>query len=236
MILNIILLIVGTLLGGLVFYLVPKLKTQLGYPLVFAGSYLLAITIIHIIPELFVMSDSPTEIGIYVLAGFFLQVLLEHFSAGVEHGHFHSERSVSMTGRLSIVLALFIHSFLEGTLLTHDSPFHEEHESHSLLVGILLHKMPAAFALMVTMAHLGKRAYIFLLLFSLASPLGLLFADFSVLTAKNYNYLFAIVCGSFLHIATTIFVESSPIHKFGLQRILIASAGALMAIMVEYLG
>lgn len=236
MLFSIIILIVGTLIGGLLFQFIPRIKSELSNPLIFAGSYLLAITIIHIIPELFVMSDAPSEIGIYILAGFFLQMFLEYFSAGVEHGHFHKERTISITGRLSLVFALFIHSFLEGTLLTHDSPFHEEHESHSLLFGILLHKMPAAFALMVTMSNLGNRAYIFLFLFSLASPAGLVFADLYSFSPANYNQLFAVVCGSFLHIATTIFVETSPNHKFGLSRILIALTGALLAILVEYFG
>ncbi|MFK7953890.1 MAG: zinc permease [Ekhidna sp.] len=235
MILTIVILISSTLLGGLSFSLIPALKKNLRLPLIFAGSYLFSVTIIHIIPELFSTASDPSRIGLFVLIGFFIQQFLEYFSSGVEHGHFHSDKAVSVSGRFSIVVALIIHSLLEGSLLTHDSPFHEKHESYSLLFGIILHKMPAAFALMVTMNGLGKKAIYLLILFSLASPLGLLMGDLLMLSEDSLLILFAIVCGSFLHISTTIFVEASPDHHFGLNKILISISGALLAIVVEYL-
>lgn len=214
--------------------LFPGLKKNLRLPLIFAGSYLFSVTIIHIIPELFSSSPNPSRIGLYVLIGFFVQQFLEYFSSGVEHGHFHADKAVSVSGRMSIVVALFVHSLLEGSLLTHDSPLHEKHESYSLLLGIILHKMPAAFALMVTMQGLGKRALYLLILFSLASPAGLLLGDLLSFSEEGVLVLFAIVCGSFLHISTTIFVEASPEHHFGLNKILISLLGATLAILAEY--
>lgn len=234
MITTIIILIVSTLIGGFALNFFSSLKKNLRLPLIFAGSYLFAITIIHIIPELFSISPDPSTIGLYVLIGFFMQQFLEYFSSGVEHGHFHSDKALTVSGRFSIVIALFIHSLLEGSLLTHDSPFHEKHESYSLLLGIVLHKMPAAFALMVTMHQMGRKAIYLLILFSLASPIGLLFADMFTFSEGNVLILFAIVCGSFLHISTTIFVEASPDHHFGLNKILISVMGAALAILVEY--
>ena len=204
-------------------------------PLIFAGSYLFSITIIHIIPELFATSSNPSKVGLYVLLGFFIQQLLEYFSSGVEHGHVHTNHAVSLTGRVSIIVALIIHSLLEGMLLTHESPLHDKHESHSLLIGIILHKMPAAFALMATMAGMGKRAIYLLILFSIASPIGLLISDYVLVSEESILIMFAIVCGSFLHISTTIFVEASPNHHFGLNKILISLSGALLAILAEYL-
>lgn len=173
--------------------------------------------------------------GLFILLGFFLQQFLEYFSAGVEHGHVHAEKAVSVSGRFSIMIALMVHSLLEGTVLTHDSPFHEEHESHSLLLGIVLHKMPAAFALMAAMSGMGKKAIYLLLLFSITSPIGFLVSDYVLVNEESLLIMFAIVCGSFLHISTTIFVESSPNHHFGLKKILISLAGAVLAIVAEYL-
>lgn len=234
MILTISVLIVSTILGGLSLKLLPGLEKNLRLPLIFAGSYLFAITIIHIIPELFSISHDPSSTGLYVLVGFFLQQFLEYFSSGVEHGHVHTDKALSASGRFSIVAALMIHSFLEGTLLTHDSPFHENHESYSLLLGIVLHKMPAAFALMATMQGLGKRALYVLILFSLASPIGFILSEYIMMSEDVVLVVFAVVCGSFLHISTTIFVESSPEHHLGLNKILISLAGALLAILVEF--
>ena len=234
MILTVLILIVTTMIGGLSIKLIPADKRDMRLPLIFAGSYLLAITVIHIIPELFSTSPDPSKVGLYVLIGFFFQQFLEYFSSGVEHGHVHTKEAVSVGGRISIVVALTIHSLLEGTLLTHDSPFHEEHESYSLLLGIVLHKMPAAFALMATMQGMGKRAVYLLILFSLASPAGLVLSDYVLISGDAVVIVFAIVCGSFLHISTTIFVEASPGHRFGLNKILISVLGALLAIAVEY--
>jgi hypothetical protein len=235
MISTIAILILCTLLGGVSIFLLPNLRQNLRLPLIFAGSYLFAITIIHIIPELFSISSNPSQVGLYVLIGFFVQQFLEYFSSGVEHGHVHTHKADTVGGRSSIILALMIHSLLEGTLLTHDSPFHEKHESYSLLLGIVLHKMPAAFALMATMQTLGKRAIYLLILFSLASPIGLVLSDFIFLAQDAVLVVFAVVCGSFLHISTTIFVEASPDHHFGLNKILISLLGAVLAIMVEFM-
>ena len=235
MLLIITALIVSTLIGGLSIYFVPSISKNIKLPLIFAGSYLFALTVIHIMPELFSISKNPSQMGLYVLAGFFLQQFLEYFSSGVEHGHVHPNQAMSNKGRFSLIIALMIHSLLEGTLLTHESPFHEEHESYSLLIGILLHKVPAAFALMATLTGMGKRAIYLLLLFSISSPLGLLVSDFVLVSEESLLIMLAIVSGNFLHIATTIFVESSPNHHFGLSKILISIAGALFAILAEYL-
>ena len=74
-----------------------------------------------------------------------------------------------------------------------------------------------------------------LILFSVASPIGLMMSDFILLSEEAVLVVFAIVCGSFLHISTTIFVEASPEHHLGLNKILISISGALLAIVVEYM-
>ena len=211
MFLTISILIFSTILGGLSLRLFPEGKRDIRFPLIFAGSYLLAITIIHIIPELYTMSSNPSHIGLYVLAGFFLQQILEYFSSGIEHGHVHKHKAISSSGRASIVIALIIHSLLEGTLLTHDSPFHDKHESHSLLLGIVLHKMPAAFALMILFIKSGyskAMALTCLLIFASMSPLGALVTSKMELDLAVLANLVALVVGSFLHISTTILFEA----------------------------
>ena len=134
MILNITILILSVWIGGFSARWLGGHRLNIQLPLVFAGSFLFAVTIIHIIPELFTISSNPQQIGLWVLAGFFLQRVLENFSKGVEHGHTHTHGSNSSAVRFSILFALVVHSFLEGTLLTHESPFHEQHESYSLVL------------------------------------------------------------------------------------------------------
>lgn len=234
MILTIATLIVCVWLGGAASKLAVGRSVNIELPLVFAGSFLFAITIIHIIPELFALSERPQLIGIYVLVGFFIQRILEYFSRGVEHGHTHQHGIDSSVTKISILAALSIHSLLEGSLLTHESPFHQQHESYSLLLGIILHKMPAAFALMVVLNKVRSK-WILLLIFSLASPIGLILGSTLDLAPGDLIILFALVCGSFLHISTTIFVETSPEHSFGLNKTVVSVVGAGLAIVVEYL-
>lgn len=231
-------LIISTLAGGLLSNSIDFKPETIRYPLIFAGSFLFSITLIHILPEVYSSGMNPMRIGLFVLIGFFLQQFLEHFSSGIEHGHFHKGHEFSGVTKWSMVVALIVHSLLEGALLTHDSPFHEQHESYSLLAGILLHKVPAAFALMTTLKSESRFTFsqwAILIVFSLASPLGLLLSGYMLdLSHEALVILFAIVSGSFLHISTTIFVESSPNHSFGLRKIFVSLLGASIAILSEF--
>ena len=239
MILNILVLFIGTFLGGLLIYVVKTTATSLKLPLVFAGSFLFAVTVIHILPELFSVSPNPMEMGMVVLLGFFFQQFLETFTSGVEHGHYHKGELSSNRRKAGLIGALVIHSVLEGSLLNHESPFHHQHESHSLLLGILFHKIPAAFALMAVIK--GQKGFrmgdlVILFIFSISSPVGLLLSNAVIpISSPNMIFLFAFVSGSFLHISTTIFVETSPNHHLGLKRTLVGIGGALLAILAEYL-
>ena len=90
MYLNFFILFFSALLAGLSVVLYPAIsKKNFKVILAFSGSYLFSITVIHILPELFHDAKDITITGTYVLAGFFLQMILEFFSSGVEHGHIH---------------------------------------------------------------------------------------------------------------------------------------------------
>jgi zinc transporter ZupT len=101
-----------------------------------------------------------------------------------------------------------------------------------------LHKIPAAFAMMTVLLcqyEKSKWPLIFLIIFALASPFGVLFSEIVELGPFAGEILFALVSGSFLHISTTIVFESSPQHKFKISRIGISILGAVVAILVQAL-
>lgn len=212
--------------------------------LVFAGAYLFSITIIHIMPELFTQATNPTTIGVYVLLGFFLQQILEYFTAGAEHGHVHQhehEHKHGGTGALLVLVAMIVHALLEGSLLAHPSTVHAHHDTNSILFGIVLHKAPAAFALMsiiICQLQNKKLAIFYLVLFAAASPLGMVLGDFyvenSTVANETFIILFAIVSGNFLHISTTIVFETSEDHHFNARKLGVAIIGALIAVGAEY--
>jgi zinc transporter ZupT len=248
------------LLSGLSIFFVPKGKnTSFKLLLVFAGSYLFGITIIHILPELYRQHQSYEWIGLFVLGGFFLQQLLEYFTSGIEHGHLHAHDHAHTTDHhhhrhfdhtqqsvsaIVLLIALCVHAFLEGGMLAQPAAMigQPHYDQNAILLGIALHRAPAAFALMTVLAfQLGsrKKAIPHLIVFSVAAPVGLLLstflADNEILTASGMVALYALVCGNFLHISTTIVFESSPEHRFHAQKMAIAVVGALLAVAVEYL-
>lgn len=57
--------------------------------LTFCGGLLFSTAILHLLPEVLAYGH-PTE-NLWLLSGFFLQFILEKFSAGIEHGHLHHE-------------------------------------------------------------------------------------------------------------------------------------------------
>ncbi|HHP7241673.1 MAG TPA: ZIP family metal transporter [Cyclobacteriaceae bacterium] len=229
------------LFSGLSLLFFPSFKKSgLRNLLVFAGSYLFAITTIHILPEIFHLSNEPHRIGIFILLGFLFQHVLELFTSGVEHGHFHKSASVKSGNKsLFILIALCIHAFLEGSLLIHDSPFREEHSSASILNGIILHKIPAAISLMSIILWVYTKKIIpvvFLTVFCLASPAGLIIGNYAIdISETSFNDLFGFVSGNFLHISTTIFIESNPEHQSNLRKTLIIFLGAAVAMIIEFI-
>lgn len=242
---DLVILFFSALLAGLLVFLVPKVSSlTFKLTLVFAGAYLFSITIIHLLPEIFTAAKSASNIGFYILVGFFMQIVLAQFTSGVEHGHIHGHgaghhQSFSAS---TLLIALCFHAFMEGTLLAHPSGHVHQHDDQALLLGIILHKMPAAFALMsVLRTHFSsaKKAVFYLILFALASPLGAMvsagFHDISLITDDLFLIIYALVCGNFLHISTTIFFESSPEHRFHFKKLLVSLAGALLAVLAEFI-
>jgi zinc transporter ZupT len=193
----------------------------------FSGSYLLAICLLHLIPEIYI-NDVP-GIGIYILAGFFLQVLLEFFSGGIEHGHVHVHKEDIEVIPVALLLSLCFHAFTEGMPLGGEM----EHKHNTLLLGIILHKMPIAFVLMAFMlkAKIARsKAIVVLIVFAAMAPLGL-FVGAEVQGLISIEKLLAVVVGIFLHVSTTILFESTDNHRFNIQKIIIIIFGASLAFL-----
>jgi zinc transporter ZupT len=249
MLIKLLVLFFTPLISGLLIYLLPKSRgTNFRLLLVFAGSYLFAITVIHILPELYQHTQEVEPIGLFVLAGFFLQQLLEFFTSGVEHGHIHTsdvhihDHPHQAISALVLLFALCIHAFLEGAMLAQPIAVGPVYDVNAILLGIALHRAPAAFALMTVLAfqlHSRNRALPHLIGFSFAAPAGLLLSTYltnhEIISTAGLIYLYALVCGNFLHISTTIVFESSPGHRFNARKMAVAIVGALVAVAVEYI-
>jgi zinc transporter ZupT len=239
------------LLAGLLVFFFNGVRTiTFKLILVFAGAYLFAITVVHIMPELYLAGGEIKLIGVFVLGGFFLQQVLEYYTSGIEHGHVHTHRHdehphthPATMSALVLLVALCVHAFLEGAMLA-DPPADSvlNRDVNAILLGIALHRAPAAFALMIVLSaqlHSKKQAIPYLVAFSLAAPIGLIISTEIVaadlMNQRGMVFLYALVSGNFLHISTTIVFESSPEHRFNARKLAVAIAGALLAVAVEYM-
>jgi zinc transporter ZupT len=205
----------------------PKKGKNIQILLTFSGAYLLAVSVLHLLPELFHHNHNTNDhIGLYILGGFLIQILLEYFSQGIEHGHFHKSNVIPF----SVLISLCLHALLEG--VPRGGGLHE-HTHNALLYGIVLHKIPVAIVLMTffLQSNIKKsRAYMLLFLFAIMSPLGVYAGNIFSTLSLYHNEILAIVIGIFLHISTTILFESTDGHRFSFTKIITIIVGTLLAI------
>lgn len=232
------LLFLTVLAGGGVAFLIKKYNpANLKLVLSFSGAYILGISILHLMPGVYAQSD--TRAGLWILLGFFIQLMLEQLSKGVEHGHVH----VHEHGRFaySIMIGLCLHAFMEGLPLHNYREFHQlhhgiGHDDNHLFYGIVLHKAPAAFALAILLIWSKlKRSLIWLSLtiFAIMSPLGAFLASLFDINLEMVTNLVALVIGSFLHISTTILFEADEghQHKIPWKKMIVILAGLGIALL-----
>lgn len=229
--------------------------------LAFSGAFLFALSLLHLIPELYEHGGNYT--GLWILAGFLIQVLLEYLTTGVEHGHDlthshhshgehehshhshgehnHSHHEHSHTHHIvpiGVLVGLCLHAFLEGmplgTQLAGESLF------PPFVLGIVLHNIPIAIAFTGLMLHIGlnrQRIILNLLLFAVMTPAGMLASyligmQLSGGLSPYFHAITAVVVGIFLHISTTILFESSENHRFNAIKFFIILLGAGVAWLI----
>ncbi len=228
-------LFAAVLVGGVAGLYFPNWRGRsLHLVLSFSGAYLLGITFLHIIPDAY---TTPGAIpGLAVLAGFFLQLLLEQFSSGVEHGHIHVADGERLA--LSVLFGLSLHALLEGAPLPHVGEGGADLHEH-LLTGILLHKVPAGFALAVLLTQANYRrstVWALLAVFAVMTPLGsFLAAGISAPSAEPY--ILGLVIGSLIHVSTTILFELDDAHHHRLSwsKFAAIAAGICTAMLTAYI-
>lgn len=214
--------ILGVLLSfGFVYIAKPKNKENFKLLLAFSGAFLLALSLFELFPEVYAHSD-PKAIGVFIMLGILLQIFLEFFSKGAEHGHVHIDSEKSDFPWL-LFISLSIHSLLEGFPMESNS---------TIIYGILVHKIPIAIILSIFLLNSKiklVKAIFFILLFSIMTPVGSYMAANFNLSPNYIANINALVIGVFLHISTVILFESSEGHKFNLRKLLVIMAGITIA-------
>ncbi|NRD22734.1 ZIP family metal transporter [Winogradskyella litoriviva] len=217
--------LLAVIIGIIIAFLIKKqnsIYTKL--LLSFSGAFLLALTLFDLLPEVYHHLDAK-QTGLYIMCGILLQVILEFFSKGAEHGHVHIHKDDNQFP-WSLFISLCIHSFLEGFPI---------HQHNDMVYGVLIHKIPIA--ILIT-AFLLKSSYsklqiiIFLIVFAAMTPLGTLISNHSTVMVNYVDVINAIVIGIFFHISTTILFESSEGHKFNLSKLVAIVLGIAIAYII----
>ncbi len=218
---NYLLPLFSVLLGySVALFIKPENKTNLKLLLAFSGSFLLSLTVMHLLPEVY--STHNHKIGIFIMIGILFQIVLEFFSKGAEHGHVHGHAKMSQIPWL-LFISLYIHAFLEGFPVSHH---------HDLAVGIAIHHLPIAVILTTFFinADLNKKAiFAFMLTFALMTPLGTVASQYLQFLNDYYTEITAIVIGILFHISSTIIFESSEGHKFNIAKVSMIVLGIILA-------
>ena len=154
-----------------------------------------------------------------------LQIVLELFSKGAEHGHVHIHKHETAFPWL-LFISLCIHSFLEGFSI---------HDHNDMVYGVLVHKIPIA--TLITMFLLQSnytklQVASFLLVFAFMTPLGTWISHTAIMIADYAHIINAIVIGIFFHISTTILFESGEGHKFNFSKFISIILGVGVAYLI----
>ncbi len=197
----------------------------------FTGAYLLTLTFLHLLPELYLAPGGNSGhnellIGGLILGGFFVQIVLDIISLGVEHGHTHHLHGHGRVP-IGVITGLCLHAFIEALALGAPGTHHEAASRRMLMWGIVIHNFPVSIALLGMLLHAGitkARSVGYLTLFAAMAPLGMMLSGHTQLAGYTRE-LMAVVIGIFMHISTTILFEASDIHRFNQQKVVAIIVG-----------
>lgn len=221
---NYLLPLFSVLIGYIIaLFLKPKNKNNLKLLLAFSGSFLLSLTVMHLLPDVY-KSDNH-NIGLFIMVGILFQIILEFFSKGAEHGHVHGHETLTHIPWL-LFISLCIHAFLEGFPVGHH---------HNLAIGIAIHHLPIAIILTLFFVNgkLNKKAiFAFMFTFAIMTPLGTLLSNYLHVLKDYYAEITAVVIGILFHISSTIIFESSEGHKFNIAKVSMILFGIILAYFI----
>lgn len=231
--------LLSVVLGYLIaLFLQPKNKKNLKLLLAFSGAFLLSLTVMHLLPEVYEAearlheghnheghSHGTSIIGLFIMIGIVFQIILEYFSKGAEHGHVHGHNKMNTIPWL-LFFSLCLHALLEGMPIS---------QHNELAYGIAIHHFPIAIILTLFFinAELNKKAILFfMLVFAFMTPLGTYISSNLSFLTEYYTQISGIVIGILFHISSTIIFESSEGHKFNLAKLIAIVLGIALAVFV----
>lgn len=220
----IILLILSVVIGVLLGKYLGKTEAFAKNLLILSAGFLITVCVSEVFPEVY--ETDHHNIGLWIIGGVLLQMILESLTKGFEHGHFHHHHEEKNILPLALMMGMFVHAFLEGIPLANIKDI-----SSPYLLGIVFHNLPISFILgtFLLSKNTNKFSWLIIILFALASPLGLLFGNY--FDTNLQPYFLALVGGIFLHISSVIIFESNKNHKMDWKKLILVIMGVAFALM-----
>lgn len=216
---------IASFLGSLIVIGKRKItKNFLFYFIAIGAGFILAASLFDMIPESLKISSDAV---LYIVLGFFLIHFFEHIVSS--HFHFGEEihkEAIGKTTAWSILLALTIHTFLDGVSIS--AGFNVNSLLGLTIFGaVILHKIPDGFTVASVMLVSGREKLGVLaasLILSISTIAGSIWAA----TFTSYTpILLPLSAGAFLHIAATDLIPEI-VKQRKLTLSLVIFAGALL--------
>lgn len=214
----------------------------------FSGGFLLAVTLLLILPECMRMAPSAPAM---IVAGYFLVHLAEHAYAGHAHHvsaqphgshplighHGHGDRRIPISPAAAgaATAGLLLHSFFDGAAIA-AALAAGSRVGWFAFFAVVFHKVPEGFSLATIVVSSGRsrraasNTVTALAAASLAGTATVLIAAQSVLGLEPL--FLGIACGMFLHIAATDLLPATS-HVRGLSVLIATLAGAVAVVLAE---
>ncbi len=239
----------SNLLGGGLAVLRPRLSDRhLVHGLAFSGGFLLAVALLHILPEC--VRRFPAA-PLLIVGGYFLVYLAEHLFAGHAH-HFlqephgahpligahldeHDHQPIRLPAAAAAAVGLMLHSFFDGAAIAAALGV-SRGMGWLTFFAVVLHKIPEGFSLATIMLASSRTPRTAA---ALAGALGLFSLAGTLVTAAAAravagfeDVMLSVAAGMFLHIAATdLLPTTSRVRGLSVMGATLAGAGTVVALM-----
>jgi ZIP family zinc transporter/zinc and cadmium transporter len=241
----------SNLLGGALALLRPRMSGRnLAGGLAFSGGFLLAVALLHILPEC--VSLEPRA-PLLIVAGYFFVYLAEQLFAGHAHHSLYESHGahpligahqcreeqipIRLVAALSAAAGLLLHSFFDGAAIAAALAARAS-TGWLTFLAVLLHKVPEGFslaAIMLSSSGSSRTAAVLAAALGLASFAGTASTAFAAhAVAGLEGIVLSVAAGMFLHIAATDLLPASAQTR-GIKTMVMTVAGAVSVIALSAL-
>jgi ZIP family zinc transporter/zinc and cadmium transporter len=223
----------ATIIGILIVLLAKEFSRKYSlYLISFSAGILISFGLITLIPESLELNKNSL---LYVLFGFLLFYLLEHFII-LHPYHEPSERQHSV-GKIAI-LGLFFHSLIDGIIIA--AGFEVSNKLGLVAtLAVVAHELPEGITSMAILLHSKfKKSYaiIYSFLVAIATPIGALITlyFFNEINKEILGILISLAAGSFIYIGASDLLPETH-EKYNKLNAFYLLAGILFVILINFI-